>query len=371
MSYMRAWIRAGLHGTMSYLGRDDAIRRRSNVSHSMPDFKSAIIVAHSYADTQPGTPDDDPSRAIVARYARGKDYHHVLARGLSRLADRMTAKARRTVRHRLYVDTGPIGERELAHRAGLGWFGKNTLLIHPRRGSYFFLGVLLTDVGLTPTGPVQEDRCGTCRRCLDSCPTNALLGRDEDGAPIMDASRCISYLTIELKGPIPLELRPKIGNRVFGCDICQEVCPWNLRFSRLAEEPAYTTRRDLDNRDLIALAQDILAMSGKEFGRQYANSPIARARRGGMLRNICVALGNGGSPEALPVLQRAARDPSALVREHAMWALARIGGDQERQQDPIGGAAPVQARRTTPDDQDEAQAVGVETIMCELKTRSS
>ena len=216
-------------------------------------------------------------------------------------------------------------------RAGLGWFGRNTMLIHPRRGSYFFLGVLLTDLPLPASEPFDEEHCGTCRRCLDACPTGALLGRDESGAPVMDATRCISYLTIELKGSIPPELRPAIGNRVFGCDICQEVCPWNDRFAAPTTEPAYAPRSDLDGSSLIDLADRLLGMSGKGFGREFRDSPVSRARRNGLLRNVCVALGNWGSEDAVPVLERAAADASELVREHAAWALSRIGAEPAAQ----------------------------------------
>lgn len=324
MAHFRRWIASGLHGRMDYLSRTDAIRRRADLDRTLPGFQSALVVAHSYADDQPTTPPIPSSRAIIARYARGRDYHHVITEKLDTLAHRLEVLAGRPFRRRAYVDTGPLLERELAVRAGLGWFGRNTMLIHPRRGSYFFLGVLLTDLPLQPSPPFTEDHCGTCRNCLDACPTGALLGYDDDGAPVMDATRCISYLTIELKGPIPVELRPAIGNRVYGCDICQEVCPWNERFSSPAAEPAYSPRTDLDNPSLIDLATHLLEMSGKAFLREYRDSPVSRARRNGLLRNVCVALGNWGAPEAVPVLERAARDQSALVREHARWALERI-----------------------------------------------
>ena len=324
MAYFREWLRSGLHGEMAYLGRPGAVRRRADLDLTLPGYRSALVVAHSYADDAPATSPGDPSRAIVARYARGRDYHHVVSDRLEVLAARLEALAGRPFRRRAYVDTGPILERELAQRAGLGWFGRNTMLIHPRRGSYFFLGVLLTDLPLEASAPFREDHCGTCRRCLDACPTGALLGRDESGAPVMDATRCISYLTIELKGPIPRELRPAIGNRVFGCDICQEVCPWNERFSEPTAEPAYSPRSDLDGASLIDLATRLLGMSGKGFLREFRDSPVSRTRRNGLLRNVCVALGNWGAAEAVPVLERAARDQSGLVREHAEWALERV-----------------------------------------------
>ena len=324
MERFREWLASGQHGTMAYLERADAVRRRADLDLTLPSFRSALVVAHSYADPDPTTSPGDPSRATIARYARGRDYHHVVAERLEELGRRLEDAAGHPVQRRAYVDTGPLLERELATRAGLGWFGRNTMLIHPRRGSYFFLGVLLTDLPLEPSTPFEEDHCGTCRRCLEACPTGALLGRDESGAPTMDATRCISYLTIELRGSIPLELRPAIGNRVYGCDICQEVCPWNEKFSAPATEAAYTPRADLDGASLIDLAERLLDMSGKAFLREFADSPVARARRNGFLRNVCVALGNWGAVETVPVLERAAQDRSELVREHARWALKQI-----------------------------------------------
>ena len=327
MAHFRRWLESGLHGRMDYLARPDAVTRRADLDRTLPGFRSALVVAHAYGDDEPTTSPGDPSRAVIARYARGRDYHHVIGDKLDTLARRLEDLAGRLIRRRAYVDTGPLLERELAVRAGLGWFGKNTMLIHPRRGSYFSLGVLLTDLALEPSTPFAEEHCGTCRRCLDSCPTGALLGYDEHGAPVMDATRCISYLTIELKGPIPVELRPAIGNRVYGCDICQEVCPWNDRFSAPSNEPAYAPRPEVDNPTLIDLATRLLEMSGKAFLRDYRDSPVSRARRNGLLRNVCVALGNWGAREAVPVLARAARDRSPLVREHARWALERTGSE--------------------------------------------
>ena len=324
LAHFRKWLESGRHGAMAYLERPDAVRRRGSLHLTLRTFRSALVVAHAYAGPHPTTSPGDPSRAIIARYARGRDYHHVITERLEDLARGLERAAGRPVQYRTCVDTGPILERELAALAGLGWFGRNTMLIHPRRGSYFFLGVLLTDLPLAASTPFREDHCGSCRRCLDACPTGALLGRDDSGAPVMDAARCISYLTIELKGTIPEELRPAIGNRVFGCDICQEVCPWNGKFAAPTAEPAYAPRTDLDGPSLIDLATRILDMSGKAFQREFADSPVSRARRNGMLRNLCVALGNWGAPEAVPVLERAARDRSALVREHADWALERI-----------------------------------------------
>jgi epoxyqueuosine reductase len=222
---------------------------------------------------------------------------------------------------RAYVDTGPVLERELAQRAGLGWFGRNTMLIHPRRGSYFFLGSLLLDIELQQDAPFEDDHCGTCSSCVRACPTQALLGRDEHGAPIMDARRCISYLTIEQRGPIARELRPLIGNRVFGCDICQEVCPWNSpKFVQIARERDFAAREYVTKRRLI----DLMSMTEAEWDEFSRGSPVRRAQRAGFLRNVAVALGNCGSAEAVPVLIDALRDLEPLVRGHAAWALGRI-----------------------------------------------
>src|SRR5690606_25257982 len=252
---------------------------------------------------------------------------------------------------RIYVDTGPILERELARRAGLGWFGRNTMLIHPRRGSYLFLGTLLLDVALEPNDAFVADRCGSCRACLDACPTGALLGRDEHGAPVMDARRCISYLTIEQRGPIPRELRPLVGNRIYGCDICQEVCPFNRRFGPERPEPRYAARgpgerppgvealpgeEDLSAEThpgtaaptLVALLET--ALDEAAWDAYSRGSAIRRAGRAGFARNVCVGLGNWGSPAAVPVLTDALSDPEPLVRGHAAWALGRVGSEGAR-----------------------------------------
>jgi epoxyqueuosine reductase len=341
--FYRWWVEQGYPGEMKYLTRPDAVERRSDLDRTRPGVRSVVMVADHYPAEDPGGSAADPSRGVIARYARGRDYHRVLAgklRALARWLDEETGGAHQ---HRVYVDTGPILERDLARRAGLGWFGRNTMLIHPGRGSYFFLGVLLTTVELAPDPPFEADRCGSCRACLDACPTGALLGRDASGAPVMDARRCISYLTIEHRGPIPDELRAAMGNRIYGCDICQEVCPWNAKFGPGQEaRPEYEAMAwpadregdpplpSLDGPDLVEFTKRILAMSGKEYRRVFGESPLARPGRKGMLRNLCVALGNYGAMSAeaaarvRPVLESAAGDRLELVREHAGWGLGRL-----------------------------------------------
>ena len=323
--FFRAWIERGYHGQMAYLARPDTMARRDDPTQTLDRVRSAVVVAHHYDPIDPDGVPHDPARAVVAGYARGRDYHLELAERLHQLLDWIRAQVPGPVEARPYVDTGPVLERELARRAGLGWFGKNTMLIHPRRGSYFFLGVLLLDLPLEPDAPFSSKHCGTCTRCIEACPTGALLGYDEAGAPVMDARRCISYLTIELKGPISHELRPAMANRVFGCDICQEVCPFNERFSGGRRAGPYSARDDLDGPALIGFTERVLAMSGKAYQRAFADSPLSRPGRRGMLRNLCVALGNWGAPQTVPVLMAALDDPQPLVRGHAAWALGRVG----------------------------------------------
>jgi epoxyqueuosine reductase len=314
------WIGEGMHGEMAYLAREDAVAKRRDPAVLVPGARSAVVVALEYfnADAQPDAP-ADPSRGIVARYARNHDYHDLMKERLIALQDWINAELL-PVQGRAYVDTGAVLERELASRAGLGWHGRNTMLIQPRRGSYWFLGVILLDVELAYDAPFQTEHCGTCSACVQACPTGALLGRDETGAPRMDARRCISYLTIELRGPIPRDLRPRIGNRVYGCDICQEVCPWN-RFATPSSEEAFLAREGLDGPRLI----EWMTMTQEEFSARFKGSPIKRTKRRGLLRNVAVALGNWGSPEAVPALAAALNDEEPLVRGHAAWALGRIG----------------------------------------------
>jgi len=290
-----------------------------------------LSVALNY-HTAPLPPElrDDPSRGLVASYAWGQDYHEVLTPRLHELSVRLHEPGAAlgswtggTTAHRAYVDTGPILERELGARAGQGFVGKNTLLIHPRLGSWFFLGELLLAVEL-PAEEISAVRgtCGRCTRCLDACPTGALV------TPyLLDARRCISYLTIELKGAIPRELRPHLGHRIFGCDLCQEVCPWNRRFARPTTDPAFQPRPEIVAPPLL----DLIALDEEGFRQRFRDSPVRRPKRRGLLRSVAVALGNWGSPAAVPALASALHDVEPLIRAHAAWALGRIDAAGARQ----------------------------------------
>ncbi len=337
-AFYEAWLDAGHHGEMAYLARDDARARRAEPASSFPGVRSVVVVGHEYgsAGEYDGAEPSDGRSALIARYAHGSEYHHVIPERLAALLEWLDRRVEGGARGRTLVDTAPVLERELAHRAGLGWFGRNTMLIDPRRGSYFLLGLLMVDVELdVATAPVA-DRCGTCTSCIDACPTGALLGRRDSGAPVIDARRCISYLTIELKGPIPRDDRAGIGNRVFGCDICQEVCPWNDRFADPRGDDAYAAQTPPDT--LVDLADRFLSLSEKAYQRLHADSPLARPRRKGMLRNLMVGIGNALSRDAygpreytdvIRLLERALNDDQPLVRGHAAWALgqaARRGG---------------------------------------------
>ncbi len=343
LTFYRRWLAGGRHGGMSYLARRDALARRGDLAATLPGVRSVIVVGHEYYQEDPSGVPEDPSRGVIARYARGRDYHKVVKKKLVALG-RWLGGA-----WRAYVDTGPILERELARRAGLGWFGKNTMLINPERGSYFFLGVLLTDVALEPDAPFEADHCGTCRACLDACPTGALLGRDESGAPVMDAVRCISYLTIEHRGPIPVELRRLMGNRIYGCDICQEVCPWNERFAEVAAEQDYAAREawaaerdrdpddpDHDGTEVVIPTTDgpalvaLMRMSEDEWDAYTRGSAMRRAGYLGLRRNVAIALGNWlaasdrPDPEAVGELAAALSDEDPVVAEAAAWALRQV-----------------------------------------------
>ena len=306
------WVDAGRAGDMHYLAkwRD----KRADTRLPFPGVTSAVVVGMDYGGREPAGP--------VARYARGDDYHDVMVERLRTLQRWLGETLGHEVAGKAYVDTGPILERDLARRAGLGWFGKNTMLVNPHRGSFFFLGALVVDLDLAPDAPFEADRCGSCTRCLDACPTGAF-----EGPRVLDATKCISYLTIETRGEIPEELRPLIGEHLYGCDVCQDVCPWNVRFARaLPDDSPYRPREALAGREAGTLAREILAMTQEEFSRAFSRSPMKRSKLRGLKRNAAVVLGNVGTPDDVDVLERALDDDEPLVREHAARALEAIRG---------------------------------------------
>ncbi len=315
----REWLANGYAGEMDYLVRN--ADKRLDPALLLEGAKSLIVVGMNYyadAEEGAGTPEIDSDRGIFARYARGDDYHEVMKAKLTILLETLRTAMGEGIVGRVFVDTAPVLEREVARRAGLGWFGKNTLLINTRRGSYFFLGEILTTAELIPDVPAVGG-CGTCTRCLDACPTGALVAPYQ-----LDARRCLSYLTIELKGVVPEEFRPAVtasGNRIYGCDICQEVCPFNLRRSEPTEEAAYQTREMTDTPPLT----ELLLMSEEAFRAKFRGSAVKRAKRRGLLRNVAIALAQSDVPEAKAALEyAAANDLEPLVREHAAWALEQV-----------------------------------------------
>ncbi|HEY5219872.1 MAG TPA: tRNA epoxyqueuosine(34) reductase QueG [Gemmatimonadaceae bacterium] len=272
------WVDAGYDGEMAYLKR--GAEKRADTRRPVPGAVSAIVVALDYGGKAPDGP--------VARYARGDDYHELMLERLNELHRLVEREAGRDVPGKAYVDTGPILERDLARRAGLGWFGKNTNLINPRLGSFFFLGELLLDLELAPDAPFDTEHCGSCRACLDACPTQAFV---EPG--VLDATRCISYLTIELKGEIPEEFHAAIadGGHLYGCDVCQDVCPWNVKFARELKEPAFQPRPVVASKNAKTLATDILTMSEDEFRAAFKGSPMKRAKLAALRRTATVVRG--------------------------------------------------------------------------------
>ena len=332
------WLAAGRHGEMTYLARRSA--ERTNLDQVLPGAKSVIVLGMNYyiensaeptrvspplegickSDSPPPASPPKPWRrregpgvgfVRIARYAWGsRDYHEIIGEKLEQLAAFIRARSGPTTKTRSYVDTGPVLERDLAQRAGLGFIGKHTNLINRGLGNWLFLGEILTTLEL-PVDRPEKEYCGTCTRCLAACPTRAIVAPYQ-----LDARLCISYLTIELKGSIPVALRPLIGDRVFGCDDCLEVCPWN-RFARLSP------LREFQRRDLPLLTE-FLAWDDRQFSDFFRNTPIHRLKRRGFLRNVCVALGNRGDLGARPALDRAVHDTEPLVREHAAWALEQL-----------------------------------------------
>jgi epoxyqueuosine reductase len=306
---LRAWLDQGFAGDMNYMHRLAEARRHPK--SILPEVKSVVMVAMNYKP--PPEKDASTSAARVARYARGPDYHDVLRERLHALLAWIQTQVP-GCRGRGVVDTAPLLERDFARRAGLGWFGKNTMLLNKRLGSYFFLGALLLDVELPPDPPHETSHCGTCTACLDACPTHAFPAPGQ-----LDSRRCISYLTIELRTDVPAELREDIEDWLFGCDICQEVCPWN-RKAPIADDPVFKERSDLVALDPV----ELLGLTDEEFRRRFRDTALWRAKRRGLLRNAALILGNRGDRGALPALRRALDDPELLIREAARWAIGRI-----------------------------------------------
>jgi epoxyqueuosine reductase len=311
--HLRDWLARGQHGAMDYMARHGD--KRSRPEQLIPGTLRVISVRMDYGtgeDAEAWTTLDDGSRAYVARYALGRDYHKLMRSRLQSLAERIAERIG-PFGYRVFVDSAPVLERALARNAGLGWIGKNTCLINKDSGSWFFLGEIFVDVALPADAPASA-HCGTCTRCLDICPTQAIIAPNR-----VDARRCISYLTIELQGSIPAEFRKPIGNRIFGCDDCQLVCPWN-KFAKRHDEADFRARNNLDHATLL----ELFAWSEEEFLKRTEGSAIRRTGYIGWLRNIAVALGNSpSSAETIAALQSRAEHDNEVVREHVAWALAQ------------------------------------------------
>ena len=310
LAFLERWLDAGYAGEMNYLRRN--FDRRRDIQEVVPGAQSVVVCGLNYDTAYPySTEHDDADRGWVARYAWGADYHDWLQAKLADLQTFVTELV--PADGKLYVDTGPVVERVYAKYAGLGWFGKNTCTLNQRLGSWMLLGELILTLPLDYDQPTL-DHCGTCTRCLDACPTDAILE-----PYVLDSRRCISYLTIELKGSIPEDLRPQMGHHIFGCDICQDVCPWN-RKRVLTTEAAFQPRPEQMHPLLAELAQ----LTPAEFKQRYRGTPLERTKRRGVLRNVCVAMGNSGNLTFIPLLEELAHDDEALIREHAVWALDRL-----------------------------------------------
>jgi epoxyqueuosine reductase len=321
--HFQRWLADGKQGEMGYLER--TAPKRADLRQVLANAVSVITLAVNYDGSRPS--DIEPEETIpaggvprigfVARYARHGDYHHILGRQLKDLSAFVNQLGGDGTQSLWYVDTGPILERDLAQRAGLGFIGKHTNLISRRLGNWIFVSEILTTLELEPDAP-EKNRCGSCARCISACPTRAITGPFQ-----LDARLCISYLTIELKGSIPVELRPALGNRIYGCDDCLAVCPWN-RFARQGEMMKQHARVDLSAPELV----ELLSLDDSGFKGRFASTPMLRVKRRGLLRNVCVALGNTAGAEALPALRVAANEAEPLVAEHAAWAIEQIGKRQ-------------------------------------------
>ena len=303
-----AWLESGFAAEMDWIGR--GAEKRSDPQKVLPSARSVIVLALNYWQGEEEKEAGGRENGRIARYAWGDDYHELMEKKLRELDSFLTAAGGQ---QKFYVDTGPVLERDFAAEAGIGWHGKSTMLLNRQLGTWFFLAEIFTTLEL-PFDPPQVARCGSCTRCIDACPTGAITAPHQ-----LDSRRCISYLTIELKGSIPVELRPMIGDRIYGCDDCLDACPWN-RFAQVSREAAFSARPAVTQMRL----RDFLALDEEQFRNMFRGSPIRRVKRRGFLRNVCVALGNVGTREDLPALVNAARDQEPLVAEHAVWAIEQI-----------------------------------------------
>jgi len=340
-----SWLENGYHANMDYLAEKSRVQKRANPKLILPTCRSILVLGARYTSSFPSFRDNiegvsipegqeespalqsapqDASHGVprgrVAAYAWGDDYHNVFTERMRKLVAFIEKQIGEPVPNRYYTDTGPILERELAQRAGLGWVGKNACLINPQGGSYYLLAEILLGIDLPKDKPFPHDRCGSCTRCIDACPTEAILPDRT-----VDSNRCISYLTIELKENIPVEMRHKIKDWVFGCDICQQVCPWNLQFVDAPQSDIFNPRSDVPFPTLL----DEINLTPQAFNQKFKGNPIKRTKRRGYLRNVAVALGNAGSAEAVTTLSKTLQSEiEPMVRSHAAWALGEIEGKQ-------------------------------------------
>jgi epoxyqueuosine reductase len=308
-SFFASWLNNEHHGTMTYLQND----KRADPKQILPECKSILVLAMPYVNSEFRILN---SEFRIASYALGEDYHDVIPPRLKLIVEFIEEQIGHPIPNRYYTDTGPILERDLAQRAGLGWIGKNTLLINPKAGSTFFLAEILLGLELEPDEAFVTDHCGTCTRCLTACPTQCILPERT-----LDARHCISYLTIELKSDIPEELRPLMQNWIFGCDICQQVCPWN-RFSSPADSA-------FESKIQLPVLTDDLTLKPAEFNQRFKSSPVKRAKHRGYLRNLAVTIGNTGNEKDIPILEQATHADEPMISEHAKWAIRKIKGKSE------------------------------------------
>ncbi|MGB0434050.1 MAG: tRNA epoxyqueuosine(34) reductase QueG [bacterium] len=306
----KAWLEKGYAGEMAYLERHLPLKQ--DPRNLLPEALSLVALAFNYYTGD--HPESDGSKGKISRYAWSEDYHQIMHERLKQLSDFILVELGLGTKSRGLVDSGPILEREYAWRAGLGWFGKHSNLIHWKKGSWFFLTELLIDLPLEADQPFTRVDCGTCTRCIEACPTEAIVADRE-----VDSRLCISYLTIELKGSIPRNLRPKMGNWIFGCDICQEVCPWNGK-APLSMEKGFAAEDSARTPDLGKLME----LNQSEFRKRFKNSPVLRTKRRGLLRNVAIALGNWGNPQAIPALEQGLLDQEPLIRSHSAWGLGQV-----------------------------------------------